>query len=322
MTVRKDCIIGPFLWYKIGGTVKYFLECTTKEDISEAVDFITQNKITKVFVCGNGSNLIFTDDYFDGAVIFVTTSKNTSDTIQITDQGEVVAFAGEVFGNVVKQSLDKGFIGLEWAGGLPGTVGAAVRGNVGAYGGEIKDILVSAEVLDYSEEEPLVKTLTNDELQFVYRGSLVKTHKKMIVLSARLQLRKGSREEVSHAKEIYENNIASRKKKHPLEYPNCGSVFKNIRDQNQVAKVLSIYPDLKENVEKKWYGKVAVASLIERLGLKGYRVGDAQVSEKHALFIVNHGHASAKDVLQVIYTIQKKFQETFGFQLELEVEIV
>lgn len=346
MTVRKDCTISSHLWYNIGGTVKYLLECASKKDVVEAVDFITQQSIAKVFVCGQGSNLIFTDEYFDGAVIQIVSprhsglsridsgvaeqptpvllrSQENSDSV-LRSQNDVIveAFAGEVLGDVVKQSLDTGLIGLEWAGGLPGTVGAAVRGNVGAYGGEIKDSLDSADVLDYSAEKLMINTLTNEALQFVYRGSLVKTHKKMIVLSARFKLRKGSSEEVSEAKAIYEKNIASRKKKHPLEYRNCGSVFKNIRDHEQVAKVLAVYPDLKEEIEKKWHGKVAVASLIERLGLKGYRVGDAQVSEKHALFIVNRGHAYAKDVLQVIYTIQKKFEETFDFQLELEVEIV
>jgi len=240
----------------------------------------------------------------------------------VNEQGQIEAFAGEVFGDVVKKSVESNLLGLAWAGGLPGTVGAAVRGNVGAYGGEVKDSLFSAEVLDYAGEEPVIKTLTNKQLAFVYRGSLIKTHKKMIVLSALFQLQKGTDEEVALAKNVYEQNIASRKKNHPLEYPNCGSVFKNIRDREQVEKVLSVYPDLREKVENKWYGKVAVASLIERFGLKGYRIGDAQVSEKHALFIVNLGHATAQDVLRIIATIQKRFQDTFGFQLELEVEIV
>ena len=144
----------------------------------------------------------------------------------------------------------------------------------------------------------------------------------MVVISAKFGFKKATDEELNAAKEIYNKNIQTRKDRHPLEYPNCGSVFKNLRDKEQIEKALSIYPDLKKDVETKWYGKIAVASLIEQLGLKGYRIGDSQVSEKHALFIVNLGHAKAKDALQIINTIQEKFQEKFGFRLEIEVEIV
>jgi len=150
----------------------------------------------------------------------------------------------------------------------------------------------------------------------------VKTQKQMVVIAARFGLQKATAAEIEAASDVYHHHIQQRKDNHPLEYPNCGSVFKNLRDKDQIEKVLAVYPDLREQVEKKWYGKVAVASVIERLGLKGYRVGNAQVSEKHALFIVNLGQAKAKDVLQIISDIQNKFQETFGFQLEVEVEIV
>jgi len=319
MQVSNDFELKQILWYKIGGKAKYLLECSSKDDILEAIAFIKEHKIQRVFVCGQGSNLIFTDDYFDGVVIHITKPEHRSFQIE-SDQ--ITSFAGEVLGDLVAYSLDNNLIGLEWAGGLPGTVGAGVRGNVGAYGGEIKDSLQSAEVLDYSGDEPVLRVLTNEELQFVYRGSVIKTHKKMIVISATFTVTKSDDDHVAEARAIYEKNIASRQHNHPLEYPNCGSVFKNLRKPEQIAKVLEVYPDLREQVEKKWYGKVAVASLIERLGLKGHRVGDAQVSEKHALFIINLGHATAKDVLQVISDIQHTFQDTFGFHLELEVEIV
>jgi UDP-N-acetylmuramate dehydrogenase len=319
MQVHNDFELKHILWYKIGGKAKYVLDCRSKDDILEAIDFIKEHDIKRIFVCGQGSNLIFTDDYFDGVVIHLMQPETPS---FIVDNDHVTSFAGEILGDLVAYSLEQRFIGLEWAGGLPGTVGAGVRGNVGAYGGEIKDSLISADILDYSGEEPELTTLTNQELDFVYRGSLVKSHKNMIVISATFGLKKGSDEEVAHAKEVYEKNIQSRKDKHPLEYPNCGSVFKNLRKPEQIAKVLEVYPELKEQVEQKWYGKVAVASLIEKLGLKGHRVGDAQVSEKHALFIVNLGNATAKDVLQVISDIQTRFQQTFGFTLEIEVEIV
>lgn len=318
MTIQHDVLLSEVLWYKIGGKVKHLLTCKSREDIWEALEFIKKEKPKHIFICGLGSNLIFSDEYFDGVVIRITAEKPN-----ITVEREnVTAFAGTVLGDVIIYAFDHDLTGLEWAGGLPGTVGAGVRGNVGAYGGEVKDSLVSAEVIDYSGEEPVLKNLTNEELQFVYRGSLIKSHKQLLVVSATFALQKSTKAEVEAARAVYEKNRQNRRDKHPLEYPNCGSVFKNLRDKDQIAKVLARYPDLKEFVETKWYGKVAVASLIERLGLKGFRVGNAQISEKHALFIINLGNAKAKDVLDVIRTVKMKFQETFGFEPEVEVEIV
>lgn len=320
MTIQEDFDLSPILWYKLGGRTKYFLVCQSREDIEEALQFIKEKNITKVFVCGLGSNIIFAKDYFDGAVIQLAAPETKQ--IRIDENGLVESFAGELLDSVIRFSLDHTLVGLEWAGGLPGTVGAGVRGNVGAYGGEIKDSLVSADILDYSVEAPVLKTFSNEDLSFAYRSSLVKTQKKLLVITARFGLKKGNEADIEAAGDVYRKRIQQRKDNHPLEYPNCGSVFKNLRDQQQIDKVLSLYPDLRDQVEKKWYGKVAVAPLIELLGLKGYRIGNAQVSEKHALFIVNLGGATAKDVLQVIDVIQQKFQETFGFQLETEVEIV
>ncbi len=320
MLIQQDFSLSERLWYKIGGRAKYFLTVENRDDITEALAFVKKRKPNRLFICGLGSNLIFSDEYFDGVVIQIVSTKNHS--VHAIEGGKITVFAGTVLDDVITFSFSHNLTGLEWAGGLPGTVGAGVRGNVGAYGGEIKDSLVTAEVLDYSGGNLVVKTLTNEQLQFVYRGSLIKSHKKMVVISATFGLKKSSEEKIEEAQKVYMHNKQLRKDKHPLEYPNCGSVFKNLRKKDEIEKVLSIYPEFRENVEKKWFGKIAVASLIERLGLKGYRIGDAQVSTKHALFIVNLGHAKAKDVLQIIQDIQEKFENVFGFQLEVEVEIV
>lgn len=318
MNIRNDVPLSEILWYKIGGKTRYLLEATTREDVKRALDFIDKKNVKKIFVCGLGANLIFTDEYFDGAVIRIVTEEPDMHI----QNNYVTSFAGTILDNVITHAFDHSLSGLEWAGGLPGTVGAGVRGNVGAYGGEIKDSIVSAEVLEIIGSGFTVRNLNNSDLQFVYRGSIVKQKRNMIVLSATFQLQKGTSDEVKNSKNIYTEHIEHRKARHPLEYPNCGSVFKNIKKPEQIAKVLEIYPDLKNNVENKWYGKVAAAALIQRFGLQGYRVGNAQVSEKHALFIVNLGGAKAKDVLTIIDAIQEKFENTFGFTLEPEVEIV
>lgn len=320
MQLHNDFLIKEFLWYQIGGIVKHLLVCRSKEDVLEAVEFVKKNQIQKIFVFGLGSNVLFTDEYFDGAAICITTPPGQKAFID--EQGLIEVYAGVEFDDLIKFSFENKLIGLEWAGGLPGTVGGAIRGNAGAFGGETKDNIVSVDILDLSEENPTLKTLTKQDLRFAYRESIVKKNKNLIVVSAKFKLEKADNDELSKAREVYETNIQYRKNRHPLEYPNCGSTFKNIREKDQIEKVLFIYPELKERVEKNWYGKVSVGTLIEMLGLKGLRIGDAQVSEKHALYIVNLGHAKAKDVLEIIDTIQKKFQDTFGFGLETEVEIV
>jgi UDP-N-acetylmuramate dehydrogenase len=322
MQLQNDFPLKDSLWYKIGGTAKYFITCESRDEILEAFEFIKDNKLDKVFVVGLGTNLLFSDDYFDGAVIQIANGDKSDKDIRILDDGLLEVFAGVTMENLISFSLDCQLVGLEWAGGLPGTVGGAVRGNAGAYGGEIKDNLVSAEILDYSGEEMQVKTLKNGELQFSYRNSFIKHNKKMVVLSAKFQLQKTDEDGLDKARKIRDKNTQNRKDKHPLEYPNTGSVFINPREKEQVEKILSIYPDMSSDVEQKWYGKVAVASLIDRWGLKGFRVGDAQISEKHALFIVNLGNAKYSDVIQVIETVKKKFFDTFGFELHVEVEIV
>lgn len=322
MNVQQNFELRNSLWYKIGGKAKYYLQAKNKNDIYEALDFIEKNNVDKIFVCGMGSNLIFSDDFFNGAVLQITTDSPTSHS---TADYQFGAFAGEPLGNLIKYSLFHGAIGLEWAGGLPGTLGAAIRGNVGAYGHEVKETVSSAEVLVLKENGSFdLKTMTNQELNFVYRGSEIKNHKgKMIVLSALFNLTRSENSEILEAaKKTYEEKIAHRKSRHPLEFPNCGSVFKNIRDPKQVKIMVEKFPEIKELVETKWYGKVSAAYFIDKFGLKGYRIGDAQISEKHALFIVNLGNAKAKDVLNIINTVQSKFQETFGFMLEPEVEIV
>lgn len=320
MTINNDFPLKEALWYKIGGTAKHLIACKNKDDILKALEFIKQQKIDRVFVCGMGTNLLFSGEYFDGAVVQIVS--DNPDDVRITEDGLVEVFSGVEMEDLAEFTFKHNLIGLEWSGGLPGTVGGAVRGNAGAYGGEIKDSLVSAEVLDYLGDNQEVKVLTNEELQFSYRNSFIKLHKKMVVISAKFKLEKTDDIGLEKAREVYNGNIQNRKDKHPLEYPNTGSVFINPREKEQVEKILSVYPDLRENVERKWYGKLAVASLIDKWGLKGFRVGNAQISEKHALFIVNLGNAKASDVLQVIDTVKKKFFDTFGFELHVEVEIV
>lgn len=319
MQVHENFDLSQVLWFHIGGKAQYLLQCENREDIIKALDFVEEHHPKRLFICGQGSNLIFSDDYFDGVVIQLITGKRPQ--IHFVDT-TATAFAGELLDSVIQLSFNNHLQGLEWAGGLPGTVGAAVRGNVGAFGGEIKDYLVQAEVLEFDDKNIDVLEMKNEDFHFAYRQSVVKEKKNMIVTFAQLQLENASREDVIKAQHIYMRNIEYRKAHHPLEYPNCGSVFKNIKKSEDVAKILAVWPEIANLVKEKWHGKVSMGYLINRLGFSGYTIGGAEVSTKHANFINNKGGATAKDVLTIIKRIQEMAEETFAIIPEVEVEIV
>lgn len=321
MLIQKDFPLSQILWYKTGGKAQYLLEANNAEDIKEALDFIEQNKIQKVFVVGLGSNLFFSDDYFSGAVIRIVGNNKTSPLL-LEKNGLIKVFAGEILDHVIQYSLDHHLIGLEWAGGLPGTVGGGIRGNAGAFGKEVSENLVSAEILERNDTQYLLKTYNKADLHFSYRNSLVKKNKNLIIVSATFKLEPATLQSLSEAKNIYENNIAYRKKHHSLEYRSCGSVFKNITDKDQVEKIISVWPETKELIETKWHGKVSMGFMIGKLGFSRYRIGNMQVSPRHNNFIVNLGEGKASDVLTIIREIQNKVHEAFGFTPEVEVEIV
>lgn len=321
MQIYSNVLLSTILWYQIGGVARLVIDVASREDVYSALEYLKTHKITNMFVLGLGSNMLFPDEGFDGAIIRFQ-SQDDGKGVRLFEDNIIESFAGEFLDSVIQFGFDEGFVGLEWAGGLPGTVGAAVRGNVGAFGGEIKDVFEKAHCIrwfgdgDYEEV-----TLNRDEMEFSYRQSKVKKEK-LIVVNAQFRLKKGAPEELLAARENYYANITYRQEKHPLDYPNCGSVFKNISDSNDVAKVLTKWPDIEELVKDKWHGKVSMGYVVDRLGLKGKQVGNAQVSEKHQNFIVNKGGAKASDVKNIIAEIEVKMQENFGFAPEIEIEIV
>lgn len=322
MIIHRDFPMSRILLYNIGGKTKYFLEAKNPEDIKIALNFIDKNKIQNVFITGLGSNLIFSRDYFPGAVIRIVGQKKP-DKNDIQRKGEfITVFAGMAFDNLIQFSLANNLTGLEWAGGLPGTVGAGIRGNAGAFGKEVKDSLFSVDVIERKNTGYERKSLKKSDLHFSYRNSLVKENKNLIIASATFEFQRASQDSLALAKNIYRNNINYRENHHPLEYPSCGSVFKNITDADHVKKIISVWPDTEEIIRTKWHGKVSMGFVIERLGFSSYRVGNMQVSPKHNNFIVNLGEGRAQDVITIIKEIQNKVHQTFGFTPEIEVEIV
>ena len=271
--------------FRVGGPAACFLTPSTKEQIREILH-ICQEEKTPYFILGNGSNLLVSDQGFDGVVLQVYKNMN-----QVTVEGEHLRVqAGALLSATARKALEAGLTGMEFAAGIPGTMGGAAVMNAGAYGGEMKDILESVTVLTPEGEQ---KELNNEELQLGYRTSVVK-EKGYIVLEAVLGLKKGDPEAIkSRMDELKEQRVT----KQPLEYPSAGSTFK--RPEGYFA------------------GK-----LIQDAGLRGYQVGGAQVSEKHCGFVINKENATAKDVVDLIHDVQRIVYEKFQVQLETEVKFL
>lgn len=288
MQIYNNVLLSTILWYQIGGVARTVIDVASKEDVYEALAYIKTNNVTKVFVLGLGSNLLFSDEGYDGVIIRFM-SQDDGMGVQFLGNGLIESFAGEFLDSVIQAQFELGLVGLEWAGGLPGTVGAAVRGNVGAFGGEIKDVFVKAHCIRLQENGDYEEvTLNRDKMEFAYRSSRVK-NERLIVVSAQFQLREGNPEELLQAHETYFANVTYRQDKHPLDYPNCGSVFKNISKKEEVERILESWDDITELVRDKWHGKVSMGYIIDRLGLKGRQIGNAQISEKHQNLIINKG---------------------------------
>ncbi|HCC07949.1 MAG TPA: UDP-N-acetylenolpyruvoylglucosamine reductase [Clostridiales bacterium] len=278
-----DEILAKHTTYKIGGAADIFVVPQNKDELIHSVKVCRENNVEHV-ILGKGSNVLVADDGFRGVVI--NTGDNLS-KIEINDD-EIYAEAGAGLISVSYKAYDSSLVGLEFACGIPGTIGGAICMNAGAYGGDMKQVVTEVEVIDEKNE---IRIINNDEMKFAYRHSIVQ-EKDYIVLSVKMKLMKGNKEEI---KEIRERLKTHRINGQPLDMPNAGSVF--IRPDGY-------YP-----------GK-----MIEDLGLKGYTIGGAQVSEKHANFIVNIGNAKATDVLELIEYVNNELQKGYGMRLGVEIK--
>lgn len=285
ITLLKQEPMKKHTSFRIGGNADIYISPKSSEEI-QSILFLAKKYDVPVTVMGNGSNLLVSDKGIRGIVIQIGEDMST-----ILVKGEkITAQAGALLKTIGEKALQSSLEGFAFAGGIPGSLGGAVCMNAGAYGGEIKDILVEAEVLT---EDLQIKKLSTQQLQFSYRHSII-PEKGYIVLSATFLLKKGNQKEI--AQKMTEL-AQQRREKQPLNFPSAGSIFK--RPQGYFA------------------GK-----LITDAGLKGYSIGDAQVSQKHGGFIVNKGNATCADVLALIEHCQKTVFEKFGVMLETEVKMI
>lgn len=274
--------------FKVGGPAECLIKIDNEADLKEILEFSKINNIP-LTILGNGSNVIILDSGIKGITLIIKIEKleienSTSDVIKIKlGAGEKIAKIGRIF-------LKKGLAGFEEISGIPGTVGGATRMNAGAHGKEMKDIITKVKCLDMDGNE---KIFTNAEMNFGYRTSKIK-NEKYIITEIEIELTKGNTKEIKEKMDEYLNY---RKEKQPIEYPSAGSTFKRGED-------------------------FITAKLIDEAGLKGLSVGGAEVSNKHAGFIINKGNATAKDILDLIEIVKEKIYEKYQKKIELEVEII
>lgn len=268
--------------FRVGGEAECMAVVETKEELSQLVSYLGRIE-QDYFVLGNGSNLLVGDKGYRGIILKMGPRLSAVGV----EKDHIAAGAGALLSRVSAAARDAGLSGLEFAAGIPGSIGGAIVMNAGAYGGEMKQVVKMVRVMDKEGE---ILTLDNDTMEFGYRTSIIRD-RPFIVLGVVLKLTPGNKDEIS-AK--MEELMKQRKSKQPLEYPSAGSTFK--RPEGYYA------------------GK-----LIMDAGLRGYRIGGAQVSEKHCGFVINAGGASAADIREVIEEVQERVRDRFHVRLEPEV---
>ena len=271
--IRIDEPMSKHTSFKTGGNAEFYILVDNENQIKSLLDYSKQNNID-LYIIGNGSNLLVSDKGIKGIV-----AKISFEGLSITENED----------NIILKK--KGITGFEELSGFPGTIGGANYMNAGAYGKEMKDVIIETKTLN--KETGNIENLRNEEQEFTYRGSIFK-NKKYIILQTKLRLKKGNTKEIEKKMNEY---LMQRKEKQPLEYPSAGSTFK--RGDGFIT-----------------------AKLIDECGLKGYQIGGAQISEKHAGFIINKDNATTKDILDLIEYTKKKVFEKFGVQIEEEIEII
>ncbi len=314
---QKNISLAKKTTFKIGGKAKYFFIAKSKKDLIKAIRWAKRNHLP-FFVLGGGSNLLVADEGFEGLVIklqFSSQPKIHKRTL-LRSSGVISleVEAGTKLKKLVEFCLKNGLTGLEWAMGIPGTLGGAIYGNASAFGNSISDFVKEVEVLDTTTLK--IKIFKKKDCKFSLKETIFKKQKKYIILSAVLILKRGNKKEIKEKIRYY---LEYRERNHPLNFPSAGCVFKNQKSKLKNQKLLKKFPTLKEFNKK---GVIPAAFLIEKCNLKGKKIGDAQISPKHANFIVNLGKAKAKDVLELINLIKVQVRKKFGIKLKEEIQLL
>ena len=283
--IEKDISLSTLTTYKTGGIAKLVVYPNNINNLKQLLKLIHKHNI-KYFILGKGSNTLFSDKEFNGVIIKLDKLNNFK-----IKQTEIYVESGMILSKLVQASVKNELTGLEFAIGIPGTIGGAIYMNAGAYGNNMSNIVKSVIVLN---EKFQIKEIPLEKLKFDYRYSIFQDNKNLICVAANIKLEHGNHDEI--ASKIKEN-LLKRKNSQPLEYPSAGSVFRN--------------------PEGNYAGKI-----IEELGLKGKNIGGAEISTKHANFIINKNNASSSDILNLIKLVQKEVKDKYKIDLKLEQQLV
>jgi UDP-N-acetylmuramate dehydrogenase len=337
--IKTDILLKDHSTFKIGGPAKFFVEVDDLQRLAGVLKW-AQSHQQKVFMLGGGSNILFMDQGFDGLIIKLINKEIKIEIIE-NDGITIKCGAGVELAKLVAESFKNSAQGLEWAIGIPGTVGGAVRGNAGAFGGEMKNIVKKVKTINVKSCKlikkdfvnlsifpnelkenieyacrNMIQTFNNKECEFRYRESIFKTTTCLLIWEVEIFLRVGNKEE---CKKIAKGHLSKRKLKQPniIKYPSAGSIFKNPK----VSKKIQEKFKHDTGVESK-NNKVPAGWLVTRCGLNGKRIGDAMIAKKHGNFIVNMGKAKASDVLILISMMKTYVRDKYGVLLREEISIV
>lgn len=283
--IEKDISLSTLTTYKTGGIAKLVVYPNNINNLKQLLKLIHKHNI-KYFILGKGSNTLFSDKEFNGVIIKLDKLNNFE-----IKETEIYVESGMILSKLVQASVKNELTGLEFAIGIPGTIGGAIYMNAGAYGSKMSNIVKSVIILD---EKLQIEEIPLEKLKFDYRYSIFQANKNLICVAANIKLEHGNHDEI--ASKIKEN-LLKRKNSQPLKYPSAGSVFRN--------------------PEGNYAGKI-----IEELGLKGKNIGGAEISTKHANFIINKNNATSSDILNLIKLVQKEAKDKYKIDLKLEQQLV
>jgi len=291
MGFQNNVLLKNHTTFRIGGKTRYFFIAKNKNGLISAVKMAKKNKLP-FFVLGGGSNLLVSDKGYKGLVVKIQMTKSKCQMSSKNQYYEIFSEAGVSLNQLVNTALKNNLTGIEWAVGIPGTVGGAVYGNAGAFGKSMKNIIKEVETLDFKTLR--IKKFKNKDCKFSYRDSIFKKNKNLIILSIEIQLKISNKKEIQKRIKKY---FDYKKTNQPLNFYSAGSVFLNSKN-------------------------FTAGELIEKCGLKGKKIGNIKISEKHANFIVNLGDGKAKDIKKLINLIKKEVKNKFNLRLEEEIQYI
>ena len=316
--IKKQVPLKKETTFKIGGLADYFVKAKNKKELKEAIFWAEENKLP-FFILAGGSNVLISDKGVRGVVIKIT-GRNFSvlkNNESKSGKMEIAVWAGTNLSDLVNFSLENGLIGLEWAAGIPGSVGGAVRGNAGAFSQSIGKIVKEVGIIDTKSKKMAEKIIPAKDCRFSEKETIFKKNRNLIITSIIFQLKKGGQEK---ARNLAKEYLAYRERNHPLDFPSAGCVFKNNKITIGDKKIISQYPEIKLFNKNKL---IPSSYLIDKSGLKGEVIGGAKVSEKHANFIINYnGKAKSADVVSLIKKVKEKVKNKFGVEIKEEIEIL